>query len=141
MKSKKDDPGRKWVIEVNERQLYIIINCVQDIHRFAAGQMELNFVTHMIIPPNNRWKMQERLNKLQPLMTPGIPPGTFYPWDGGDCPEKPQREFIAETYAIYRNLLHCIAKFLDWGEYNVYQSETLTCGYPLAVCRPQPGED
>ena len=33
---------KKWRIELTEHQLRLIANCVEDCHRFIAGQMELN---------------------------------------------------------------------------------------------------
>ena len=32
---------RKYTITLSEKQMMIIANCVEDIHRFLAGQTEL----------------------------------------------------------------------------------------------------
>lgn len=140
MKTKEYNPERKWLIEVNEAQLYDVINCVEDCHRFAAGQMDLNYTTSFINDADKLWQMREALGRLQPLMTPELQIGASYGWNGSTCPDKWQKSFIARTYAIYRNLLHCIEKYRQHDVWNVYQSETLTCDFPLAVCFPKPEE-
>lgn len=131
------NPDRKWIIEVNERQLFEIIHCVEDIHRFLGGQMGLDYATSYIADSEAMWEMRDKLDELQPLMTPHLERGAFYGWSGGNCPNKHQRQAIGETYAIYRNLRHCIEKYRNSDNWNVYKSETLTCGYPLAICYPK----
>lgn len=133
----KYDPNRKWLIEVTEQQLMDIINCVEDAHRFIAGQMELHNITSYIEDVDNILTLTDKLRELQPLVTPKLPYGSSYSWDGGECPDIPQHDFIARTYAIYRNLRHCIEKLRVSNEWNVYKSSTLTCGIPLAVCYPK----
>lgn len=130
-------PNRKWIIEVNERQLFEIINCVEDIHRFLSGQMSLDWTTSFIQDSKAMRQMREKLDELQPLMTPDLQRCSSYGWSGSGCPNKYQREAIAETYAIYRNLRHCVEKYRARDEWNVYQRETLTCGFPLAICYPK----
>lgn len=138
MNYKEYNPERKWLIEVNESQLFQIIHCVEDIHRFLCGQMELDWATSFIADTKAMWEMRNKLSELQPLMTPGLPRNASYGWSGSTCPNKYQKEAIGETYAIYRNLRHCVEKFRDSKEWNVYKSETLTCGHPLAICYPKP---
>ena len=137
MENKEYKPDRKWIIEVNEAQLLDIINCVEDSHRFAAGQTELDNLTSLIEDCDKMFEMRRGLWELQPLMTPGLGRCSYYGWNGGNCPNKFQKDFIQRTYAIYRNLRHCVEKFRDREEWNVYQSETLTCGHPLAICYPK----
>ena len=129
---------KKWRIELNEKQLRLIANCVEDCHRFIAGQMELNNSTACL--KYNRI-LREKLRTLQPFVTPLLERGEDYGWDGGYCPYDYQRKFIAETYYLYREIYHQItledAKHKDicW---NVYLGETLTCkesGEPIKVER------
>jgi len=135
------DPNRKWIIEVTEQQLYDIINDVEDIHRFLAGQTELYNATSYIEPCKAMHKLQDKLRELQPLVTPKLERGASYDWAGTHCPNKAQREKIKRGYACYRELRHCIEKYRKHEDWNVYQSETLTCGVPLAVCYPKTEEN
>lgn len=135
------DPNRKWIIEVTEQQLVDIINCVEDAHRFIAGQMELHYITSYIEDIDNLLQLSDKLKELQPLVTPKLPYGSYYSWDGGECPDTPQRDFIARTYGIYRNLRHCVEKLRNNNDWSVYKSPTLTCGVPLAICYPKPEEN
>ena len=132
------DPDRKWIIEVTEQQLYDIINDVEDIHRFLCGQTYLFNATGYVTPCTKVVDLRDKLEELQSLVTPELEQGVFYNWCGSGCPNEARREKIKRGYAIYRNLYHCIEKFRDRDEWNVYQSETLTCGVPLAICYPKP---
>lgn len=118
----------KWRIELNEHQLRLIANCIEDCHRFISGQTELRNSTACL---KHYKALSEELNRLQPLVTPLLGRGASYGWDGGHCPNKDQRRFIAETYYLYREIYHQMtiedAKHKDMG-WNVYLGDTLTCG-------------
>ena len=128
----------KWRIELTEHQLRLMANCIEDCHRFIAGQTELsNSITCL----KHYRELSEALGKLQPLVTPLLERRADYSWDGGSCPDKNQRKFIAETYYLYREIYHQLTleeakgKDMDW---NVYLGETLTCsesGEPIKVER------
>ena len=113
---------KKYRIECTEEQLRLISQCVEDCHRFAAGQMEMANTTSMV---KDMHELHDRLNELQPLMTPELGKGSSYSWHGELCPNEYQRKFIAKTYGIYREILHFFHK--DAGDWNVYASPTLTC--------------
>ena len=129
---------KKWRIELTEHQLRLIANCVEDCHRFIAGQTELsNSITCL----KHYFKLREELDKLQPLVTPLLERRAAYSWDGGSCPNKNQRKFIAETYYLYREIYHQVtldeAKHRNMG-WNVYFGEPLTCnesGEPIKMER------
>ena len=113
--------------------------CIEDCHRFIAGQTELINSTACLI--KHYRELSEELVKLQPLVTPLLGRGESYGWDGGYCPYDYQRKFIAETYYLYREIYHKMtvedAKHNDIG-WNVYLGETLTCdesGEPIKVER------
>ena len=86
-------------------------------------------------------ELSEELGKLKPLVTPLLGRGASYGWNGGSCPDKHQRKFIAETYYLYREIYHQLT--LDAAKHkdmycNVYLDETLTCsesGEPIKVER------
>ena len=129
---------KKWRIELTEHQLRLIAKCVEDCHRFIAGQMGLDNSTAFL---KHYRELSEELRKLQPLVTPELGRGASYGWDGSTCAEENQRKFIAETYYLYREIYHQLtleaAKHKDMG-YNVYLGETLTCsesGEPIKVER------
>ena len=122
----------KYQIELNEEQLYLIAHCVEDIHRFMGGQMELSNCTSSL---DECRELRNKLRELQPLVTPDLPHNSSYGWSGSDCPNKYQREIIAKTYPIYREIYHFFAVKND-QEYNVYHSDTLTCpegGEPIKI--------
>ena len=129
---------KKWRIELTEHQLMLLAKCVEDCHRFIGGQMELSNSTSCL---TRRQVLCEELNKLQPFVTPQLGRGASYGWNGGSCPNKNQRKFLAETYYLYREIYHQLtleaAKHKDMG-WNVYLDETLTCsesGEPIKVER------
>lgn len=118
---------QKYTLTVTESQLRLIADCVEDLSRFMAGQMELWNATSRL---DNFVELKERLNNLQSLVTPDIPRNASYGWNGGGCPNKEQEEFIAKTYAIYREIRHrlrVLNKDSNDENYNVYDSPSLTC--------------
>ena len=128
----------KWRIELTEHQLRLMAQCVEDCHRFIAGQTELNNSTSCL---KHYRELCDALGKLQPLVTPELGRNASYGWSGGSCSDKNQRKFIAETYYLYREIYHQLtleaAKDMDM-DWNVYLGETLTCsesGEPIKVER------
>ena len=128
----------KWHIEITEHQAILMAKCVEDCCRFMAGQTELmNSMAYLGRPS----KILVKLRNLQQDVTPELGPGGCYGWDGGDCPNKAQRKFIAETYYLYRSIYEAVtkerAKTEDMG-WNVYLSDTLRCelsGEPIKIER------
>ena len=128
----------KWRIELTEHQLRLIANCVEDCHRFIAGQMGLSNSTACL---KHGRHLGEILGTLQSFVTPELERGASYGWNGSSCPDKLQRKFIAETYYLYREIYHQL--MLDMSKNkdmycNVYLDETLTCsesGEPIKVER------
>ena len=130
---------KKWRIELTEHQLNLMARCIEDCHRFIGGQMELINSTSCL--KHHHQELWEELSKLHPLVTPQLGRGASYGWDGGSCPDKSQRKFIAETYYLYREIYHQLtleaAKHKDMC-WNVYLGDTLTCnesGEPIKVER------
>ena len=111
---------KKYRITLTEEQLMLIANCVEDCHRFACGQTELWHTTSAF--NIKQWdELRDLLQNLQPLVTPELDRGASYDWAGNGCKDKFQRKFIAQTYAIYREILH---KVVNNG---VYAHSTLRC--------------
>ena len=118
---------QKYTLTVTESQLRLIADCVEDMSRFMGGQMELWNATSRL---DNFVELKERLGDLQSLVTPDLPRNASYGWNGGRCPNKNQEEFIAKTYAIYREIRHrlrVLNKDSNDENYNVYDSPSLTC--------------
>lgn len=123
--------ARKYTITLTEHQMMLIADCVEDIHRFLAGQTELANATLQL---DNTNAVRDSLKRLQPLVTPELPMGTEYKWSGAGCPNEDQRKMIAETYYLYREMLH--QYYIANGLSNVYSSETLRCeesGEPIKI--------
>ena len=111
---------KKYRITLTEEQLILISNCVEDCHRFACGETELQNTTSAF--NIKEWKeLRYRLQCLQPLVTPELSRGASYGWSGTGCKDEYQRKFIAKTYAIYREILY---KVVNNG---VYKYPILTC--------------
>lgn len=123
----------KYTLEVTEEQLRIIADCVEDLHRFAAGQTDMWQTAYLY---NNR-ELIKRLRELKPLVTPQLEWNASYPWNGGGCPNELQRKFIAMTYGIYREIRHALAVENQNGTWNTYLSPTLTCedSVPLPIIK------
>lgn len=115
---------KKYRITLTERQLLLVSKCVEDCHRFAAGQTELWNTTSEFNIKDLR-ELRNRLQDLQPLVTPELDRYCSYDWSGSCCKDKHQRRFIAETYPIYREILHFFSIKDNFN--NVYTSMTLTC--------------
>ena len=133
-KTKKEN---KWRIELTEHQLMLMARCVEDIHRFIGGQMKLSNSTACLKHTHDLW---DKLNELQPLVTPELGRGAAYGWNGGTCPNDNQRKFLAETYYLYRRIYEATtkerAKTEDFPFGNVYLGETLRCkdsGEPITI--------
>lgn len=129
---------KKYIIELTETQLQLIGDCVEDCHRFAAGQTELcNTVVRIKNSDRERYQeLGERLRRVQPLVAPYLMYGDSYGWDGRDCPDENQRRFIAQTYPIYHQIRHFFAIQQKDNNWSTYRSETRTCeegGTPIKI--------
>ena len=113
--------SRKYTITLNEEQLMLVSSCIEDIHRFLCGDTDLSN-TVSVLDVKDRRALQERLR------------GQEYDWAGNGCPDEAQRRMIAQTYYLYREMLH---KYMLANNYkNVYTSPTLTCedsGEPIKI--------
>lgn len=118
----------KYKIELTEEQLMLMANCVEDCHRFAAGQAELTNTTSVL---KNSRELQNILQGLECLIVHEPMRGSSYGWSGQSCPDKYQREFIAKTYYLYREIYHQVIserhRRQGGYEWNVYIDATLRC--------------
>ena len=137
MRKKTEKTERKYKITLSERQLHLIIACVEDIHRFISGQVELNNSTAVL---DNSFDVREYLKGVYPFVVPDLfrkhGKNASYGWNGSSCTNNLQKKFIAETYYIYRELRHLLTIRENAHDWDVYQSETLTCensGEPIIM--------
>ena len=108
----------KYQMTLTEEQIMLIANCVEDCHRFACGETELwNTIALM----NSNGELKAKMKELHDFAVPELSANQYYDWAGSGCKSKSQKKFIAQTYAIYREILH---KVVNKG---VYKSHTLTC--------------
>jgi hypothetical protein len=116
--------NKRYRIEVSEDQLRMIINCVEDCHRFMSGQIELQNTTSVL----EHWRtVQQELKEIKPLITPNLYPNQNYDWAGNGCENKNQKEFLQASYYLYRELRHQLTLMQDTLVWNVYKSPTLRC--------------
>ena len=118
---------KKYTITCTEEQLRLIAHAVEDWHRFLSGQCELSNATSYINDAHTMHECQDALRQyIRHYVVPELPhPFSSYGWSGGECPNKHQRHAIAQSYGIYRQILHFFA--VSKGHDNVYTSDTLTC--------------
>ena len=126
---------RKFRVTVTEHQLRLIANCIEDCCRFMAGQTELYNNTCLL---DKGKEVREKLEELHELVVPELNEKyggcASYSWNGGNCPNVYQKKFLAESYYLYREMLHYI--FKDAPTDNCYKSETLRCadsGEPIKI--------
>lgn len=127
--------SKKYQVTLNEEQLRIISACLEDCHRFMSGQVEMANSTAIL---DNMHEVQEKLREVYPFVVPQLYRqygyGASYKWNGGNCANMHQKQFIARTYYLYREIRHHLNKSKE--EWNVYKSETLICkdsGEPIKI--------
>lgn len=123
---------KKYTLELTERALRIIADCVEDCHRFASGQTEMSNTTALL---DGFGKVRKFLKGAKDLVVPNLGGYDSYDWSGHGCENDCQRRFIAQSYPIYRDIRRFLA--LENGINNVYsQHETLRCaesGEPIKI--------
>ena len=115
-----DDKGqkrtmKKYRIELTEKQLRLIAMCVEDCHRFAAGQTGMTNMSSNLFIKGLRFKLAELRYYIAPC-----------DWAGNGATNEYQRKFVAQTYPIYREIYHNLA--IESGKESVYTSPTPRSG-------------
>lgn len=116
---------KRYTITFNEEQMLLVSHCIEDIHRFLCGDTELYFATSVL---DGRKEVRARLRGIVPNG------GEGYDWAGNGCGNAAQKKLIAETYYLYREMLHRYN--VANGRENVYSSPTLRCkdsGEPIEI--------
>ena len=115
----------RYSIELSEEQMQLIAQCLEDIHRFASGQCNLNYTVLEVLRELPRKEQMERreqaeglLRQVKHILFPGMHDNSSKNYNG--------TEFGGNTYQIYRTILHQLAVDNNWD--NVYSSPTLPSG-------------
>lgn len=115
--NKKEKPT--WRLDLTEEQYNCIIKGMEFYGRMIAGQLvELNHLT-----PTSYKLAWEDLDKIKSICFPELALHQSYAWNGFDCKDEYQRQQIAQSYQIYREMEHQMV--LRKGINNVYSSPTL----------------
>ena len=115
----------KYRIELSEEQMSVIAQCLEDVSRFASGQLELRYTVEEMLrglPFDEQMKRRDEvenlLKQVKRVLLPDLPDNGSKGYNGS--------EFIGNTYQIYRTILHQFAKDKNWD--NVYSSSALPSG-------------
>lgn len=119
--------NKKYRITLTAEQMVLISKCVEDCHRFVAGQCEL----HNTVSNNFDDKEQNIGYRLRAVGQEvhnelGISQFQDLDYNGNGAKDIRVKRFLGNTYAIYREILHRIA--VDENMQNKYSSETLPSG-------------
>ena len=93
---------KKYRITLTKEQLMLIANCVEDCHRFACGETELwNTTSAFNI---KEWEeLRDRLEGLQPLVTPELGTCASYGWNGTGCKDEQPQPIPLTTEILEKN--------------------------------------
>jgi hypothetical protein len=116
---------KKYRIELSEDQMRLVSNCLEDISRFASGQLELRYTIEEMLKGLTFEEQMSRRNEAEKLLEQLkrilLPEESKHSSKGYN-----ETEFIGNTYQIYRTMLYQFAKDNNWD--NVYSSPSLPSG-------------
>jgi hypothetical protein len=116
---------KKYTIELSEEQMSLIAQCLEDVSRFASGQLELRYTIEQMLKGLPFKEQMERRNEAEKLLEQLkrilLPEESKYSSKGYDG-----TEFIGNIYQIYRTMLYQLAIDNNWD--NVYSSPSLPSG-------------
>ena len=111
----------------------LISQCVEDISRFAAGDMDLQHTTDTLIDDMDRTEslgirsfIVNNSRAIRRRLFPDLEDFEHIGYDGGSKDKINRKRLIGNTYQIYRSILHQLAIDEDWN--NVYSGITLSSG-------------
>lgn len=128
---------RKWQITLTEEQMCVLMDAVEDWHRFICGECSMSNATSYI-GNTAMHKTREILDKqVKPAMFPELYLNQSYKWCGGQTNQHMSKD-AAISYMIYREIRHQLTLADKQKHYSVYESETLTCEEqgPMIKVRP-----
>lgn len=111
----------------------LISQCVEDISRFAAGDMNLQHTTSTLINDMDRTEslgirsfIVNNSRAIRRRLFPDLGDYEHIGYDGGSKDKINRKRLIGNTYQIYRSILHQLAIDESWN--NVYSDITLPSG-------------
>lgn len=118
---------RKWQITLTEEQLCLMMNAIEDWHRFVCGQCSMGNATSFI-ESKAMHEVREILDKqVKPAMFPELSLQQSYSWCGGH-PNPNMSKVAAISYMLYREMRHKLTLADDNSpDWSVYKYETPTC--------------
>lgn len=116
---------KKYTIELTEEQLRLISDCLEDVSRFASGQVEMRHTTQEMLRGlpfreqiDRKTKSEEYLKEVKKTLLPELGENESLSYNGTN--------FIGNIYQIYRTILYKLATDNNWN--NVYSSPPLPSG-------------
>lgn len=111
----------------------LISRCVEDISRYAAGDMDLQHTTETLINDMDRTEtlgirsfIVNNSRAIRRRLFPDLEDYEHIGYDGGSKDMINRKRLIGNTYQIYRSILHQLAIDENWN--NVYSDITLPSG-------------
>lgn len=127
------DNKQLYKITLTREQLMLISQCVEDISRFAAGDMDLQNTTSTLINDMDRTEtlgirsfIVNNSRAIRRRLFPDLEDYEHIGYDGGSKDMINRKRLIGNTYQIYRSILHQLAIDENWN--NVYSDITLPSG-------------
>lgn len=100
----------------------LISQCVEDISRFAAGDMDLQHTTDTLIDDMDRTEslgirsfIVNNSRAIRRRLFPDLEDFEHIGYDGGSKDKINRKRLIGNTYQIYRSILHQLAIDEDWN--------------------------
>lgn len=122
-----------YKITLTREQLMLISQCVEDISRFAAGDMDLQHTTDTLIDDMDRTEslgirsfIVNNSRAIRRRLFPDLEDFEHIGYNGGSKDKINRKRLIGNTYQIYRSILHQLAIDENWN--NVYSDITLPSG-------------
>lgn len=122
-----------YKITLTREQLMLISRCVEDICRFASGDMDLQHTTETLIDDMDRPEslgirsfIAKNMISIRTRLFPDLGDYEHIGYDGGSKDKINRKRLIGNTYQIYRSILHQLAIDENWN--NVYSDITLPSG-------------
>ena len=127
------DNKQLYKITLTREQLMLISRCVEDISRYAAGDMGLQHTTETLIDDMDRTEslgirsfIVNNSMATRRRLFPDLEDYEHIGYDGGGKDMINRKRLIGNTYQRYRSILHQLAIDENWN--NVYSDITLPSG-------------
>lgn len=117
---------RLWQIILTEEQLCVLMNAVEDWHRFICGKCSMSYATSFLSCEAMHHTCEILDKQVKPTMFPELYFNQSYSWNGGH-PNPHMSKVAAISYMIYREIRHQLTLADNSSDWSVYKSETLTC--------------